>query len=137
MVVRCLKFSLLTLSDRRPSHPVSGCSASASPQDILSWEESFIFPGGLSHVATGLPTGHITYHAVYDQLKLLCDHVGLDVSLFGWHSTRTSGVSDLFSAGLAPHDIAAHSGHRSLKSLEVYNQGTLKSRLKASSSLSL
>ena len=110
--------------------------ASSSPNDISLWEESFVFPGGLSHTITGLPTGPITYHAVYDQLKLLCTHVGLDVSIFGWHSTRTSGVSDLFSAGLAPHEIAAHSGHRSLKSLDSYDQGTLKSRLKASAFLS-
>ena len=110
--------------------------ASGSPQDFVLWEEAYIFPGGFIDTTTGRPTGPITYHAVYDQLKLLCNHLGLDASLFGWHSTRTSGVSDLFSAGFAPSDIAAHSGHRSLKSLDSYNQGTLKSRLKTSASLS-
>jgi integrase len=105
---------------------------SFSPEDIQQWEESFLFPGGLVYRSTGLPTGSITYHAVYDQLKALCSHKGLDVSDFGWHSTRSAAITDSLHAGFTQEQVASHSGHADVRSLSIYNQGTITSKLSIS-----
>ncbi len=97
---------------------------------------SLLFPGG--HVDVhNTPTGPISYRQVYNQLVELLFHLGLDHHKFGWHSPRSSAITDMQSAGMSDKDIAIHTGHHDLSSLGSYAQGTIPSRLRASQTLSL
>jgi integrase len=111
-----------------------GFQSVAAQQAFLS---SFVFPGGFVDATTQLPTGPISYTRVYDQLVELLLHLGINPEHFGWHSPRSSAITDMKEAGLSDEAIAAHTGHRDVASLRIYAQGTIPSRLKASQSLSL
>jgi integrase len=120
------------LTHLRIFHPLT-----PSPEHTAIWESSFIFPGGLTCISSGLPTNHISYHQVYDQLVEVLTSLNLDVTLFGWHSPRSTGTTVLLDSGMTRESVAIHTGHRDLRSLDSYDQGTILGRLKASSTLSL
>jgi integrase len=90
-----------------------------------------IFPGELGGAS------HITYRAVYDQLREILTALGLDWRTWGWHSPRSSAITHLQDAGFQDSVIAVHTGHRDPKSLQSYSQGTVESRLRVSEALPL
>ena len=100
-------------------------------------DKRVIFPGGYINPATGAPTGPISYTQVYNQLVAILQALKLDPKRFGWHSPRSSAIVDMLEAGLTDEQVARHTGHRDTTSLHTYAQGTIPSRLKASTSLSL
>jgi integrase len=94
-----------------------------------SFEMQYIFPGAYEYVSTGLPTNHITYSTVNDQLAELIVSIGLDSHNYGWHSTRSSAITHMRQAKLSPDTVAAHTGHHDIKSLQTYDQKSTQDRL--------
>jgi integrase len=110
------------------------CPANMSKE---SFHASLVFPGGFVDYHTGVPTGPISYHQVYNQLVELLAFLKLDPHKFGWHSPRSTAITHMQSAGMSDKDIATHTGHHDITSLGSYAQGTIPSRLKASQHLRL
>ena len=105
--------------------------------ELPAFNSRYVFPGGRADVLTGHPISSISYKSVYEQLKTLLLSMDMDPSKFGWHSPRSSAITDMQTAGMSDEAISRHTGHRDIKSLESYKQGTLSSRLAASGHLSL
>ena len=94
-----------------------------------TFEMQYIFPGAYVHTSTGLPTNHITYSTVNEQLAELLVSIGLDSHNYGWHSTRSSAITHMRQANLSPDSVAAHTGHHDINSLQTYDQKSIETRL--------
>jgi integrase len=92
----------------------------------------------LAAIIAGTPVGHLTmlttqsgrsYRAndFSDQFRVWCDAAGLPGCSF--HGLRKAACTRLADAGASAHEIAAISGHRTLKQVEHYTRQADQARL--------
>jgi integrase len=93
----------------------------------------------LAAVIAATPVGHLTllttqsgrsYRATdfSDQFRVWCDAAGLPAHC-SFHGLRKAALTKLADAGCSVHEIAAISGHKTLKQVEHYTRGADQARL--------
>jgi integrase len=96
----------------------------------------------LQAIIDATPGGHLTFLTTRggkpyrgdnfdEQFRVWCDEAGLPLDCF-FHGLRASGCTRLADAGASTHEIAAWSGHLTLKEVEYYTKGANQKRLAAS-----